>query len=749
MIRSKYRISLDLHDTTSQASIRIVEGDISRKLIFNLTEDGKPYSLTEDCYAVLAATKPDGTMIFNDTVNRLDSVEYDVTSQTVSKEGMVHCQLWIYGKDGECIASPLFTILVTQKVFDDSVIESTDEFSALQTLIEETANIKASEEGRVEAEKTRAQSESSRLASESIRISNEQTRTSAEAVRVSNETKREQAYTEVTEAEALRASAEATRIQNEETRIANETERERAVTELLTQSTAVQLNSRIDRCDKRITNLEKGIPSEQFVTDSSVAYTKYVPANALPYAEVGMIGGMTRKSVNLLDLHSVYWSSASPKVEGETLTVTGYIAMADFRNLKIGYTYHFTAKSAVTGDGGGGVSIICYDVNGAVLDAVYKANEQNPAVQITIPSGTVKTSICLYGSKTSNGTDTATYTEVMFNEGSTALPYEPYYEGLRSVPVTDVKSVGANIFGGDALADRLVEVAGAVKDEETGIVRFNANNVTGKLLHDNFKPNTQYTFILNGWNEYSAGTNLLVKYTDDTVDYLPFPYSQALGTTVFHSREGKSIKGFYGVAYASYTNLYYNKCGIFEGAITAEEFKPYREEFLILPEAVTELNGYGDGVNESVYNYIVFEKQQFVKRVGCVDMGTLGWGKIGNMFRADGSALGYKYGWNGACSKYDIVYKKEVDKSIYMFDSYYGEGKIAVWDSAYTDVETFKSAMSGIMLYYELAEPIVTDISDILPSDNFIGVEGKGTLTFNNEYKYAVPSEVSYQLKEA
>lgn len=619
MIRSKYRISLDLHDTTSQASIRIVEGDTSRKIIFNLTEDGKPYSLTEDCYAVLAATKPDGTKIFNSTVNRLDSVEYDVTSQTVSKEGMVHCQLWIYGEDGECIASPLFTILVTQKIFDDSVIESTDEFSALQTLIEETANIKASEEGRVEAEKTRAQSESSRLAGESIRISNEQTRTSAEAVRVSNETKREQAYTEVTEAEALRASAEATRIQNEETRIANEAERERAVTELLTQSTAVQLNSRIDRCDKRLTNLEKGIPSEQFVTDSSVAYTKDVPANALPYAEVSMIGGMTYK-------------------DGDT---------------------------------------------------------------------------------------------------------------LKSAPVTEAKSVGANIFGGDALADRLVEVAGAVKDETTGLVRFYAGTVGGQLIFDGFKPNTQYTFILNGWNEYGAGTNLLIGYTDDTVDYLPFPYSQALGTTAFKSQSGKSIKGFYGVAYASYTNLYYNKCGIFEGAITAEEFKPYREEFLILPEAVTELNGYGDGVNESVYNYIVFEKQQFVKRVGCVDMGTLGWGKIGNMFRADGSALGYKYGWNGACSKYDIVYKKEVDKSIYMFDSYYGEGKIAVWDSAYTDVETFKSAMSGIMLYYELAEPIVTDISDILPSDNFIGVEGKGTLTFNNEYKYAVPSEVSYQLKEA
>ena len=57
--------------------------------------------------------------------------------------------------------------------------------------------------------------------------------------------------------------------------------------------------------------------------------------------------------------------------------------------------------------------------------------------------------------------------------------------------------------------------------------------------------------------------------------------------------------------------------------------------------------------------------------------------------------------------------------------------------------------MSGVILYYELATPEVTDISDILPEDNYIGVEGGGTLTFKNEYEYDVPSEVTYQIKGA
>lgn len=378
-------------------------------------------------------------------------------------------------------------------------------------------------------------------------------------------------------------------------------------------------NSRIDRNDKRITNLEKGIPSELFATDNGVAYIKDVPENALPFAEISKIGGMTYK-------------------DGDT---------------------------------------------------------------------------------------------------------------LESALVTEVKSVGINILGGDVLADRLVELANGVKDKTTGIVRFYAGDVSGKLILDGFKPNTTYTFILNGWNEYGAGTNLMLSYTDDTIDYISFPNSQALGTTVFQSKSGKSIKGLFGVMYASHTNLCYNKCGVFEGAITAEAFVPYQEEFITITEAVQNLDGYGWGVNKSVYNYIDFVKQLFVKRVGCVDMGTLNWVGGGNVFQAYAPKLGYKEGVNAICSKYDIVNTKNVDKTLYMFDSYYGVCRIAICDSAYTDAATFKAAMSGVMLYYELAESVITDISDILPEDNFIGVEGNGTITFINEHKTAVPSEITYMLMEA
>ena len=61
----------------------------------------------------------------------------------------------------------------------------------------------------------------------------------------------------------------------------------------------LQNSNKISRNSKRITNLEQGV-AEQFETDASVAYVKDVPANALPYAEIKKIGGMTYKDGNTL-----------------------------------------------------------------------------------------------------------------------------------------------------------------------------------------------------------------------------------------------------------------------------------------------------------------------------------------------------------------------------------------------------------------------------------------------------------------
>ena len=64
--------------------------------------------------------------------------------------------------------------------------------------------------------------------------------------------------------------------------------------------------------------------------------------------------------------------------------------------------------------------------------------------------------------------------------------------------------------------------------------------------------------------------------------------------------------------------------------------------------------------------------------------------------------------------------------------------------------EELKAYINNKYLYYELAEPIVTDISDIIEDafQELINVEGRGSLTFKNAngdgYQVAVPSNIQY-----
>ena len=70
--------------------------------------------------------------------------------------------------------------------------------------------------------------------------------------------------------------------------------------------TYANMEARISRNEKRITNLEKRVEPEPFETDSSVAYIKEVPQNALPYAEISKIGGMTHKDGNTLKIMEIW-----------------------------------------------------------------------------------------------------------------------------------------------------------------------------------------------------------------------------------------------------------------------------------------------------------------------------------------------------------------------------------------------------------------------------------------------------------
>lgn len=169
-----------------------------------------------------------------------------------------------------------------------------------------------------------------------------------------------------------------------------------------------------------------------------------------------------------------------------------------------------------------------------------------------------------------------------------------------------------------------------------------------------------------------------------------------------------------------------------------------------IPQAVREMcPGYGWSAGTAC-NEIDFGRKVYVQRVGSVDLGTLSYW--------NGSTdISGKYRF-GSDSVKDIkpithnVLTKDLRYSAYTYNCVDGieistQGAIYIFDSRYEKAADFKSAMQGVMLYYELATPIEVDLSDVLPDDNFIEVEAGGTVTFKqSSTQLPVPSSVTYQI---
>ena len=130
------RISLDIHSSSSGETVKAKRGDTARKIYISLVDGGRPYIISEDCYAVFTGKKPDEKVVYNDCTIKDNMIIYAFTEQTVAVEGRVSCEIKLYGADGKLITSPKFTIIVHDTVYDEGdEVESSDEFNALARLI--------------------------------------------------------------------------------------------------------------------------------------------------------------------------------------------------------------------------------------------------------------------------------------------------------------------------------------------------------------------------------------------------------------------------------------------------------------------------------------------------------------------------------------------------------------------------------------------------------------------------------------
>lgn len=517
----------------------------------------------------------------------------------------------------------------------------------------------------------------------------------------------------------------------------------------------------IDRNDKRIDNIEQILDPVPVVIDSDTEYEKIVPAGVLPSALIEKVGGMSRKCTNYAVNNTVRdIENAGLRIVVENgnsfFTVNGTsTATQSSPTIRYFILQPGTYTASVIGINSGDRLYLAKKDGTIIINYI----ELNAPKTFTITEEDEYFMQFIYdaNSKYSN-----TEIKVQINEGSTALPYEPYFPGIRHAKVTALESNGKN----------LVDIS--------------------KALNDNFVDNGDgtYTMTKTGSNRFSAR----------------IPFYLPAGTTVYYSA---TIVASSGIAQSqkglqiqlipadswtpdctSNTNNYatpkfdvgrmsfYLDSEDAEGAyITVKdvqveygsaktEYKPYSAEpidtFEIPLTVQASLDGYGLGVSTDYNNHIEYTDDGRVKYVQmCKEVtfdGTENWTRIDaeNNFNLGGirSAFSPAKELGGSpsimiCSHYTPRFANEQgcaymsNTSFSFIDANYptlGEWKM--------HLANLKANGNPLTVVYALKRPIEIDITDLITPDNYLRIQSGGRIVAVNEHNQGAFTQIVYQKKE-
>jgi hypothetical protein len=207
-----------------------------------------------------------------------------------------------------------------------------------------------------------------------------------------------------------------------------------------TRDTIARLEKNDADHERRIANIEEHISDDYFVTDETVAYEKAVPARACSSAKLLSLGGMTHKCKNLLDSTTINFvgnatvtngvatqtkadTNPSPYMKCLTFDENDFIAQTIAGTIQIG-------RLGVAFEKTSEIKRISFGLNGSTTDTMVGTDVTH------LPNGTYYLSVNF----TNIAQGSISWRDMMINEGSTALPYEPFYEGLRDSKVTEIVS---------------------------------------------------------------------------------------------------------------------------------------------------------------------------------------------------------------------------------------------------------------------------------------------------------------------
>lgn len=402
--------------------------------------------------------------------------------------------------------------------------------------------------------------------------------------------------------------------------------------------------------------------------------------------------------------------------------------------------------------------IIALDENHAELSAIKKAvammggTISYDATPKEIPSA-IET-IPIEDSKYTLAEDTATAYRKAILGGATKyasidkIGGMTYADGntLKHAKVTALVSKGANLFDIDKFL--------SLKDN----AEYYSKNESNELIV--IKYDTRANEAVESIMTLSAGT-YYVQFDRETVGTAPYEVF-ITGTNTglvsssnpyyFTLTEEKQIS----MKFVKQTTANFGNVQVHRGT-GKQEFHPFvgTIDTFTIPEAVQALEGYGLGIDSSYHNTIEYRNGrvifvQWVKQ--CIISG------VAAPYNTYDNIQYYAFdkpddfiGMDSTSDAFMIGGFGKLNHSNWDSTDFVGvaTGR-ASWDDMWvgfakgTTLEDAKAALEGKPMIYALAEPIFTDITDLMSADNFIEIEENGSIIFENEHENAVPSTITY-----
>ena len=507
-------------------------------------------------------------------------------------------------------------------------------------------------------------------------------------------------------------------------------------------------------------------------TDSNVGYLKNLPSGTIGL-NVNQIGGMSYKYNQLIPTKTVNQSGNGISITSNndgTYTIvvenaTNYLqtTLTSNGNFINGHKYLIVGNRKTSSTNCIEVYINGYTdpTNTNDYISTLTSNETNVYLYVgkDTPNGTyvVKPQVidltAIYGAG-NEPNDVSTAKASLLSMGINIDEYNSYNTGtIRDAKTTSVV-VSGNVYPNEFVSETKNGVT-CTKNSD-GTLTFNGTT-------------TGYPNFYGGSITLTAGTYYLPTQTSGNIVY--YWIGTSINASNIINKQSNAIRSF---TLTETTTLYfsivlvinntfsnvkvYPLCIKNASSITKSDYIPYAQPITKqIPLAVQQLDGYGYGISSSLFNYVDLISLKFKKYVGSYTFtgnetfSDRGVNQIGlQIYSCDiASFMNYKYPINdnimtldnylGTTDNIALIQSGSDTKGIRLFENSQQQSAKVIYFIGYTLAQ-----IVGIVIYFELATPVATDISQYIDSD-FKSFETNGNYTnieFVNQHNADMPNTI-------